>query len=94
MELHCGILHGPADSGWHQAHLLKPWHLAEQMDFFFGSNPLKWSPFEELGFVLTPQWEAEAVLVFTWHVDTSKQIHLNLLSWVFCGSTAICLPTE
>lgn len=79
MELHCGILHGPADSGWHQAHLLKPWHLAEQMDFFFGSNPLKWSPFEELGFVLTPQWEAEAVLVFTWHVDTSKQIHLNLL---------------
>lgn len=29
-----------------------------------------------------------------WHVDSSKKINLNLLSWVFRGSTANRLPTE
>lgn len=97
MELHCGILHSmtsPEGPGWHQAHLLKTQNLTEQMYFFFGSNPLKWSPCEEPDFVLTPRWEAEAGLVFTWRRDSSKKIHLNFLIWVFCGSTAICLPTE
>lgn len=60
-------------------HLLKPRHVAELMDFSFGSNPLKWSPFEEPDFVLSPQWEAEAVQVFTRHEDSSKQIHSHLL---------------
>lgn len=44
--------------------------------------------------MLMPQWEAEAVLVATWHVDSSKKIHLNLLSWVPCVSAANCLPAE
>lgn len=41
------------------------------LDFFKG-DPLQWSPFEEPGFVPMAQQEAAAVLVFAWHVDSSK----------------------
>lgn len=97
MELHCWVLHcltSPEGPGWHQAHLLKPQHFTEQMDFFFGSNPLKGSPFEEPDFVLTLVGGRGNVGFLHGHGDSSKKIHLNLLIWVFCGSTAICLPTE
>lgn len=64
------------------------------LDFSFEGDPLQWSSFEEPDFALTLQQEAEAVVVFTRRVDSSKQIHLNLLSWVFRGSTANRLPAE
>lgn len=68
--------------------------LFTSLDYFFEGDPLQWSSFGEPDFVLMRQQEAEAVVGFSWHVDSSKQINLNLLSWVFRGSTANHLPTE
>lgn len=60
----------------------------------FEGDPLQQSSFEEPDFVLTPQRQAEAAVVCTWCVDSSKQIHLNLLSWAFHCSIANRLPAE
>lgn len=75
-------------------HLLKPRHIAELTDFSFGSNPLKWSPLKSQILSSHPSGRQRQCR-FSHGMRTAVNKFTRICSsWLFCGSTAICLPTE